>query len=147
MSLQINDTSCTDVRTDIKGFSVEGQKDITQLPINIGRRFPDLEVYDAGSCSIKKISKSNFAYLIYLRKLWLGFNEITEIPDDVFEDLVSLDYLAIGKRLFLFTYDFICSIIIFPLKTQIKSRGSDPSLSENFRSYLLSTSKTTNALT
>lgn len=100
-SHNIEDTDCFRLRTDIKAFSIEGQKNITQLPINIAGRFPNLEVYDAGSCSIEKISKPNFANLSKLRKLWLGFNQITEISDDVFEDLVSLDYLALGEQPFL----------------------------------------------
>lgn len=97
---EIDDDSCTAVRTDIKAFSVEGQKKITQLPINIAASFPNLEIYDAGSCSITKISKPNFADLSKLRKLWLGFNQITEIFDGVFDDLVSLDHLAMGKVIF-----------------------------------------------
>lgn len=96
-SEQVNDNSCSDLRTDIGAFSVEGQRGITELPPNVGERFPNLEIYDAGSCSITKLTKLNFAKLSKLRKLWLGFNQITEVPDGVFDDLGSLDFLAIGK--------------------------------------------------
>lgn len=111
----INDPDCTTVRTDIKAFSVEGQRGITALPIDISKRFPNLEIYDAGSCSITSVSKANFAKLSKLRKLWLGFNQITAIAVDVFEDLTSLDYLAIGKPLKLtnFQHIYISSLFAF----------------------------------
>lgn len=93
----INDPDCTDVRIDITAFSVEGIKGLRELPSNVGKRFPNLIIFDAGSCAITKLSKANFANLTKLKNLFLGYNQITEIPDGVFDDLTSLVYLAMGE--------------------------------------------------
>lgn len=82
--------------SELEAISVQGDRQITQLPEDLPLKLLKIEVYDAGSCSIKQISKSNFENLSELRRLWLGYNQIEEIADDTFEDLTSLEYLALG---------------------------------------------------
>lgn len=99
----LHESSCTandagdEVPTNsIKAFSVEGDKRVSLLPYRIHLQFSKLEAYDAGSCSICRISKYNFEQLSALKELWLRHNLIEEIFSDTFEDLTSLEYLALG---------------------------------------------------
>lgn len=80
----------------IRALTVKGNKEIKQLPERIHLWFPELEFYDAGFCSINRISKSNFEKLPHLRKLWLGSNQIEEIADDTFADAPLLEFLGLG---------------------------------------------------
>lgn len=76
---------------------VSNNKKIKFLPASPAARFPKLHTYEASSCAIKAISKSNFANLKSLSFLYLGFNEITTIKSDTFADLSSLIELVLSK--------------------------------------------------
>lgn len=76
---------------------VSNNKKLTFLPASPATQFPRLQTYEASSCSIKGVAKSNFANLKNLRFLYLGFNDITTIYRETFDDLSSLVELVLRK--------------------------------------------------
>lgn len=88
---------CSSVNDTIGGFNVQGNVQLNYLPTDVGERFPNVKIFDAGSCSIKAISKANFKKMGNLRTLWLGYNQIEEIHRGTFEDLKSLKSLFLGE--------------------------------------------------
>lgn len=73
-----------------KGLYMKFNRNISLLPIDIYKAFPELIVIDATYCTIKAIGPSNFMNLKSMRFLWLGGNLITNIPKGTFKGLVSL---------------------------------------------------------
>lgn len=92
-------TSCSTVIAEIRAFSIQGQSRVNYLLTSVGERFPELRLYDAGSCSIKAISKAHFKKMTKLETLFLGYNQIEEVPGNTFEDCKNLINLFIGKSL------------------------------------------------
>lgn len=76
---------------------VSNNKKLKFLPASPATQFPRLQTYEASSCSIKAVTKSNFANLKNLRFLYLGFNDITTIYRETFDDLSSLVELVLRK--------------------------------------------------
>lgn len=72
---------------------------IEYLAENVDEKFPNLKIIFASSCSIKSISKKNFRNLNKLDRLVLYGNQIARVDDDTFNDLTSLEYLDLGKKL------------------------------------------------
>lgn len=85
------------VDNNVGTVDVSNNKKIKFLPASPAARFPNLKTYEASSCAIKAISKSNFANLKNLSFLYLGFNEITTVNSDTFSDLSSLIELVLSK--------------------------------------------------
>jgi hypothetical protein len=77
----------------ILGLSFYTNKNIFYLPVYLAGSFPNLIAYDGSECSIREISKANFAGLTNLKSLALVENEIVKIFSNTFEDLVELEYL------------------------------------------------------
>jgi Leucine-rich repeat (LRR) protein len=71
---------------------------INYLLVKVADSFPNLEMYNALGCSVKEISKENFAGLKKLKFLNLNFNKIERINSETFEDLVTLEELHLGKK-------------------------------------------------
>jgi len=67
------------------------------IPINIWKAFPDLVILHAHDCQITTIKKENLANLNKMEYLGFRKNQITQIPDNTFEDLVSLKMLYLGR--------------------------------------------------
>ena len=63
--------------------------------------FPNLLGFSAGKCTLKTISKENFQGLIQLKELLLFENFIENIPVDVFEGLVALEFINLGEEKFI----------------------------------------------
>jgi Leucine-rich repeat (LRR) protein len=74
----------------------ENQK-ISFLPIQVAEKFPNIISYTATLCSVKTISKKNFAGLTKLRELKLDLNQIERIDKDAFGDLDLLEHLHLGS--------------------------------------------------
>lgn len=91
-----NDTISTHDE-NVLGFLLRQNKKISHLPINIHENFPDLVSIDAHACAIKSISRENFRNLSLLKVLWLQFNKIEMVHNDVFRDLSSLERLFLSK--------------------------------------------------
>lgn len=72
-------------------------KNIFLLPVNAAEVFPNLKEYSAAYCSLKAVSKINFANLRRLVALNLERNDLLTIADDTFADLESLEFLSLSK--------------------------------------------------
>jgi Leucine rich repeat len=83
----------------VRGLSLWINKKIHYLPIGVKEAFPHLEFISAGQCSVKEVSKENFAGLTSLKALWLEENRIEKIDTNTFEDLVSLKHLWLCKKI------------------------------------------------
>lgn len=83
--------------TATHGLWFKKNDDVKYLPIELSKSFPKLKMLDANSCSIKKISKTNFKGLKELSGLFLDDNLIVAIHSDTFKDLTSLQWLSISE--------------------------------------------------
>jgi hypothetical protein len=72
---------------------------ISFLPVRVHKAFPSLINYMAAGCSLKSIGRESFKNLNNLRVLLLQSNQITTIYNDTFTDLLSLEYLDLGKKI------------------------------------------------
>lgn len=82
----------------IGGLMFDGNRKIRFLPENVVGKFPNLFAYWAQSCSVTKISKTNFAKLVKLKDVRLYSNQIQKIPSNTFADLRSLERLDLGRQ-------------------------------------------------
>ena len=99
-SVKINSTKArfSDVSNQaVSRLHLSNNKNIFFLPENIDEKFPNLLQYEAKYCEILIITKTNLKNLGKLRKLNLWGNKIEKIPNDVFQDLVGLEVLSLGK--------------------------------------------------
>lgn len=76
--------------SDVVAMLFTGNEKIKFLPVNVHRKFPNLEVYMATGTAVKEISAWHFARLSKLRMLDLAVNQIESIPDDCFRGLTNL---------------------------------------------------------
>lgn len=86
----------------LENFSVnvillDGNQKIEFLPVNIFKKFSNLEIYLARRVSIKKVLALNFVGLVKLRLLDLSYNEIEFVPDECFQDLKSVEVISLSK--------------------------------------------------
>lgn len=72
---------------------------ISFLPIKVFKSFPNVVVYNAEGCSVKTTSRENFEKLGKLKVLLLNDNEIEKLEAYVFDELVSLEWLVLRKRM------------------------------------------------
>lgn len=80
------------------GLEFGYNKKISFLPVFANQVFPYLIGINAPECSIESITRNNFHDLKYLRILNLIENKIGSIAGDVFEDLICLEELKLGKK-------------------------------------------------
>lgn len=73
-------------------------KQIEYLPENISEAFPNLKVYDAAACAIRKISRANFVNLKSIQKLFFDGNLIERVEGDVFEGLTTLEFIYLSHN-------------------------------------------------
>jgi Leucine-rich repeat (LRR) protein len=83
----------------MKALYFGGNRKIFFLPINVSEAYPNLVLYNAGLCSLKRISLKNFRGLFKLQELFLYTNRIEIVRSDTFKDLISLQQLHLGKKL------------------------------------------------
>lgn len=88
-----NFTISSENDSSVLGLVFQSNQRVQYLPINVSKAFPELEIYGAGACSLRTVSKENFSGLKYLRALGLQSNRIETIESDTFDDLTSLQYL------------------------------------------------------
>jgi hypothetical protein len=78
-------------------------KNIFHLPVELAEKLPNLIVYAAAGCSLKKVTKKHFEGLTKLTGLYLGFNQLKVIHDSTFEDIKMLEFLDLCE--FSFNFD------------------------------------------
>lgn len=103
-------------------FDLSRNQNVEFLPIRLSLKFPDLVEYNAEGCRLGEISKSHFENLFNLRSLNLNGNRLKTINIDTFRDLCSLEFLLLGK--FLFIWSFWCNSL-FLVGNEIKTLQSE----------------------
>lgn len=98
-----SDTSIADVKDNTVDavFIINYNLKVKFLPVNVHAKFPNVKSIQAVGCSIKEISKKNFASLDQLKSIVLNSNEITKVPSDTFQGLTQLMVINLGKKLIL----------------------------------------------
>jgi Leucine-rich repeat (LRR) protein len=91
------DTTISTHDSSMGGLDVKNNKKAKFLLVQVVERFPNLKAYSASNCSIKEISKENFAGLNKLKHLSLDNNQIERIESGTFQDLVLLENLFLRK--------------------------------------------------
>lgn len=71
---------------------------IEYFPVNVYKKFPNLEVFLARRNTVKKISASNFQGLSNLKFLDLQENQIEIIPDDCFQGLIKVQKINLRNE-------------------------------------------------
>lgn len=79
------------------GLTFQENKNVIELPENL-RTLGNVENYDASSCAITAIKKSNFISLKKLKRVWLSNNAIDIVNGDTFEDNPMMTEIALGSR-------------------------------------------------
>lgn len=82
------------------GLWFDSNREILNLPIEVAAQFINLLGYSASGCSVKEISYENFKGLTQLNELWLDQNQIEKISDNAFQDLIDLQFLHLGKKIY-----------------------------------------------
>lgn len=80
-----------------EGLTFNYNKNARYLPVNISQVFPDLVEISASFCRIKKVTSENFNGLKKVKAINLSKNDLEIIDDDTFSDLISLEWLSLGK--------------------------------------------------
>lgn len=70
---------------------------IFYLPEKVHKKFPNLQGISAENCSVKSISRNNFAKLPSLSVLLLNGNKITAITSDTFVDNINLLFIDLSE--------------------------------------------------
>lgn len=81
----------------VKALEFVRNAGIWYLPIDTYKKFR-ISLCIPLTSSIKSVRKENFHNLQYLKQLSLGKNRIKKIDGNLFEGLVSLDYILLGKK-------------------------------------------------
>lgn len=79
------------------GIIFDYNKKIYYLPEKVYKKFQNLRGISAQSCSLKAISKNNFAKLPSLSALLLNENKITAITSDTFRDNINLLFIDLSE--------------------------------------------------
>lgn len=85
--------------SEVDAIMFPDNKKIKFLPVDVYRKFPNLEYFVAKNASIVEISAVNFWRLSKLKLLNLQENQIEFIPNFCFEDLSKLLGINLGKIL------------------------------------------------
>lgn len=80
---------------------------ISFLPIKVFKSFPNIVIYNAEGCSIASTSHDNFEKLGKLKVLLLNDNEIEKLDAYIFDELVSLEWLVLRKKMAFIAYGAI----------------------------------------
>lgn len=83
---------------DVRAVLFTGNEKIKFLPVNVHRKFPNLETYMATDAAVKVISFLQFARLSKLKMLDLASNQIEFIPDDCFHGLTNLYKINLSMK-------------------------------------------------
>lgn len=79
-------------------FVINYNLNVKFLPVNVYAKFPNVKSIQAVGCSIKEISRKNFANLDQLKSIVLNSNEITKVPSDTFQGLLQLAVINLGMK-------------------------------------------------
>lgn len=103
---------------DVKGFQLMPNKEIFYLPINVAENFPNLLAYIAFQCRIQRIDKINFKNMTKLQLLDIRENQISQIKNGTFDDLLALQHLMLSKEEQICLISFLCKSSLFLLRSK-----------------------------
>lgn len=84
----------------VKAVTFNNNKNIKYPPIKVHEKFPNLVAYQIFNCSVKDVRHKNFEHLSEIQAVYLGFNLITHIPSDTFNDQPKLKFLSLQGNQF-----------------------------------------------
>lgn len=90
-------TITTSIDENVRTISFANNKKIQFLPENVHDAFPDLKVFDAAACAVRKISGKNFRKLSKLSTIFLDGNLIERVDGDTFHGLTSLTNIYLSE--------------------------------------------------
>lgn len=91
-------TLSTPANNNVKRIDFAYNKQIEYLPEDVYQNFPELTVFDAPTCSVKKLSKATFRNLSKLEFIILDSNLIERIDSGTFESLTQLKKIYMRKK-------------------------------------------------
>jgi Leucine rich repeat len=94
----------------VKGLIFYDNKNLKCLPEDVAKKFQNLLAYNAGSCALKNLMKTNFEGLKSLKLLYLNGNQIETIEIGTFKDLVDLELVWLSKFCLIFYVQILHSI-------------------------------------
>lgn len=68
--------------------------DITELPKNLGKYFPNLRTLSVVECDIEKLHKPDFNLMQKLEEFYFIRNQLIFLPNDLFEEAPELQYIS-----------------------------------------------------
>lgn len=80
----------SDIDAAVTRFVIEGNKNVTFLPIKVGERFPMLLEFEVQSCGIESVEIFTFDNMPILQRLNLRGNEIAIVDEKAFEPLKAV---------------------------------------------------------
>ena len=85
-------------RTDVRRLDFMLDMGIELMPLDIGKFFPNLEVFECSFGEIYYIEKEDFAQFPKLKVLDLFFNKIKSIPGDLFANNPDIVFFDLGHN-------------------------------------------------
>lgn len=86
-----------DENESVLALDFQRNRNITVLPIDVDKNFPNLVLYNAATCSVQTIARKNFVNLLKLEEINLKDNRIETIHGNTFEDQKALKRLILSK--------------------------------------------------
>jgi len=74
------------------------QKKVFYMPRALAETFPNIHSLSFIGCSIKKITKNDLNNMKSLRCLWLGENQLTSLPGNLFHLVPNVEVVAFGSN-------------------------------------------------
>lgn len=68
--------------------------ELTRLPQNLGKMFPNLITLSVQTCEVEKLERSDLKGLKKLEELFIVGNNLSTLPNDLFNDTPCLQYIS-----------------------------------------------------
>lgn len=105
--------------TDINAVSFENTT-VHYFPLGLGEIFPNLIYIRIIGCGLKEISRGDFKGLVNLDSIQLPLNELSMLPDNLFDDLPRLKNIGFRCN----EIELVSSCLIRPTFTYADLRGN-----------------------
>jgi len=83
---------------DVTILDVKNSMNVEYLPNQLGDFFPSLEIVSITHNNLKFIGRNNFKWMRKLNKLFLRNNQLTEIEENSFDDLINVDRIDMNDN-------------------------------------------------
>lgn len=103
---------------DVKHVSIIGQP-IEEFPRNLHKIFPNLISLSVAGCNLKKITKEDLSGFEDLEYLCLNANNLTFLPDDLFEGMKKLREVHFDDN----QLEFLSSKLLITIESSLKYAG------------------------